>query len=1597
MKKIFVILICLFLMSEFYAIARQNDASKHPLYANDLVKIKLSSEAVLRSQLPLTAYAESEKTNLNELDQLFALNGVTSIVRAHISAKDKNWVARTGFDRWFLLRLDGSKKVEQVLSNLKKNRYIEKAIPEYYFSLDIAPNDPLYPNNWGHNNTAQLPAYEGDSHSGPGVGIVGFDSDAELAWDYSQVYGDSTIIIAILDTGVDTAHPDLRLITGYDFGDNDDDPMDDSWEAGHGTCTSGIAAAIANNNLGVAGIAGGCSVMPLKVADSEGNLTYTAAANALIYAADHNANVVSMSFGSSSEVGENPDMDNAIEYAYDNGVVIFASAGNTNGSDMQYPAKHPDIIAVGAASPSGERKNPASSDGEFWWGSTYGANQQDAADAIDIMAPTILPSTDISGENGYSNDDYYMWFNGTSCSSPYAAGVAALVLSMNPDLTPAEVRTILTTTATDMTEDTAEGWDRWTGYGLVNAEQALLLANPGMPQCHIVYPFNNTGFDLNSIINVQVAAADSVERSVMQVGFYLDDNTEAEFTDLVAPYEWTWNTAGYALGMHIIKAVAIDNDNNHRQHQVIVSLLNPANDGFESGDFSGLNWHNQSSSPWTVQNDAYFSGSYSARSGSIDIGSITELKLKVNITQEGDINFYRKVSSLTNGGFLRFYIDGELQGEWSGEKDWSLISLPVEIVLRTFSWKYEKNANGAGGDDCCWIDHIILPANTPYFWPPQNLTAAGGYGFVLIYWQAPEAGNPISYNIYRNDVLLTNYPSNRYTDTDVVNGTSYTYRIVAVFANGESESTESQTATPTSEVITETIIGVGTTATSNNGGCPINNYRKSLHGQMVYTARELNLQGVFGPTNITRLGFYVDSAPLYALPNFKIRIAHTTAENAAQWHSENLVVCYQTDNYRPVAGNYDMLTLSTPFLWNGIDNIVIDTAFNLTPATSASGTVFYSEVANGYLYTRSNTADQTDEFTDGVLVTARPNLKLSILTQPEITLNTTSLSFGNVLAGFQTSKTFNITNSGTGYLSGEITMPNGFYLSVNGEQLNSMTYAINADSTSVFTVLFAPDSPGVYDGNIEISHNAESETRYIMLNAVSLIAQTTPFIDGFENGFSNWCFANEEQTNKWFFGSTAPQAGTNGLFISGDGGNNNTYLTNRASISYAYRDIQIPEGTENAKLRFSWKCVGEGTGPYFDFLRVFCVDPNVIPQAGIMLGNEHLGGTLNLSNVWKEADVDLPQTISGGAKRIVFAWRNDSSGGNQPPAAIDNMRVLLNSYTDYAFVSDSLATVNIPAVSDTLGHTFHTNLIISGITNPSEHLWITSGFASLNEPFSDTGLDFTISGANFSGAEITFNYDWGYIPSYLGYKIDGKGIWMTHSADPDWTTSTAHFTIPVYYGNTTQISFCFPQQNNLVSPYQPDFTAALNDRNKVVLSWKNNFGGGISSYQIWRGSSHLLSSAVQVSDFIPESETQENYYTYTDSTTVAYTRYYYWLKITNIDESAAFWGSVLITTSNDPPLPPPPETALIGIYPNPFKPLAKIEYSIKAAGKVEFKIYNYKGQLVNSFSQSHSAPGIYTYEFNGHNSKGRDLASGLYILYMKVGNKTFVHKMVKTK
>ncbi len=113
-------------------------------------------------------------------------------------------------------------------------------------------------------------------------------------------------------------------------------------------------------------------------------------------------------------------------------------------------------------------------DGERWWGSNYGINTQNSRHAVDIIAPTILPTTDIQGSGGYANGDYSGFFNGTSCATPYAAGVAALIKAKNPSWGPAQIRAQLTSTAFDIVNiESGSGWDRYSGYGMVDAAAAV--------------------------------------------------------------------------------------------------------------------------------------------------------------------------------------------------------------------------------------------------------------------------------------------------------------------------------------------------------------------------------------------------------------------------------------------------------------------------------------------------------------------------------------------------------------------------------------------------------------------------------------------------------------------------------------------------------------------------------------------------------------------------------------------------------------------------------------------------------------------------------------------------------------------------------------------------------------------------------------------------------------------------------------------------------------------------------------------------------------------------------------------------------------------
>lgn len=326
----------------------------------------------------------------------------------------------------------------------------------------FVPNDPLFGAQWALRNTGQ------------GGGVAGHDISAVGAWDVTR--GSDAITVAIIDEGVDYTHPDLnvagKLVAGYDALRRINDPSPENDDA-HGTACAGIAGAASGNGRGVSGVAPGCRIMGVRIARGAGDgwaTTDAQIADGIDVAVARGADVLSNSWG-----GGLPStaVTNAIRRARTRGrngrgcVIVFA-AGNDNGS-VSYPGNLPEVITVAAVNEWGEAKTPTSRDGESWWGSNYGTS-------VDVSAPGVhVTTTDIVGRRGYNPlGDYTRTFNGTSAATPHVAGVAALVLSVNPALRVTEVEAILRSSTDDLGR---RGYDVRTGRGRINALKAVRAAS----------------------------------------------------------------------------------------------------------------------------------------------------------------------------------------------------------------------------------------------------------------------------------------------------------------------------------------------------------------------------------------------------------------------------------------------------------------------------------------------------------------------------------------------------------------------------------------------------------------------------------------------------------------------------------------------------------------------------------------------------------------------------------------------------------------------------------------------------------------------------------------------------------------------------------------------------------------------------------------------------------------------------------------------------------------------------------------------------------------------------------------------------------------
>jgi serine protease len=352
-----------------------------------------------------------------------------------------------------------STSVERAIGYFKSLPSVAYAEPNYIVHALSTPNDPDFPKQWYLQNI-----------------------EVPQAWNVST--GANTVIVAVVDTGVSSTHPDLQniLVPGYNFINNTTNTMDDF---GHGTFVAGIIDADTNNNMGIAGINWGGSnstkIMPIVVLGSDGSGSTYYVSEGIIYAVEHGAKVINLSLGGTAY---DHTEQLACQYAYNNNVVVVAAAGNDSSNSLEYPAAFPTVIPVASVAPSGSSYTLA-------YYSNYGATAICAPggqmyspnDPNGVFSTTYSTSTNTNG---------YGYWQGTSFAAPQVSAIAALMISHNITGV-ANITKILENTATNI------GPQSTFGYGLVNAYNAITYNGGWEPM--IVWAQNSSGIVATAVIS----------------------------------------------------------------------------------------------------------------------------------------------------------------------------------------------------------------------------------------------------------------------------------------------------------------------------------------------------------------------------------------------------------------------------------------------------------------------------------------------------------------------------------------------------------------------------------------------------------------------------------------------------------------------------------------------------------------------------------------------------------------------------------------------------------------------------------------------------------------------------------------------------------------------------------------------------------------------------------------------------------------------------------------------------------------------------------------------------------------------------------------
>jgi len=694
------------------------------------------------------------------------------------------------------------------LAALRSDPSVRYAEPDHPIRLAATPNDPSYSQLWGLHNTGQ------------NGGAADADIDAPEAWE--EATGSPNVVVAVVDTGVDYRHPDLRdnilrdrngAVVGYDFASDDADPMDNNE---HGTHVAGTIGAMGNNGVGVVGVCHTVRIMPLKFLDASGNGYTSDAIRAVDFAVANGADIINASWGGG---GFSQGLLEAIQRAEDAGILFVAAAGNEsndNDESPSYPANYNrwsrSVLTVAAT-------NSSDTVPDF---SNYGAT------TVDLAAPGVDIRSTTPGNR-------YATFSGTSMATPHVAGAAALLLARYPSLTLAQLRARLL-----YNTDYPSAIEGMVIHGRLNVARALASDSvaPGAPT-----NFTVTHRGGNSLMLRWTASGEDGDRGVAR-GYELRYSTApldasnveqaARAANLPAPAA-PGTTQHYLLpglsagSQYHVALYSVDNAGNSSPLALVsgVRTLSESQPAIALSDDVEGTPRFSTVTPWAITTERSDSPTHSytdSPGGNYRSGADNMLTQSAPVTLAGfapELTFRARLDLEADYDFFCVEVSADDGTTWqrqslmlTGTINWNTYRVSLAPFYgQTVRVRFHLMADSMYQQDGVWLDNItiggdrLVPVTVgPEPNAPSDLSVTPVSKSELRLTWRDNSGDETGFRIDRlgaNGSFTTLHTTEagvvEFTDSDLLAGTPYTYRVCAVSPRGVSEATVPQTGTTLSD------------------------------------------------------------------------------------------------------------------------------------------------------------------------------------------------------------------------------------------------------------------------------------------------------------------------------------------------------------------------------------------------------------------------------------------------------------------------------------------------------------------------------------------------------------------------------------------------------------------------------------------------------------------------------------------------------------------------------------------------------------------------------------------------------------------------------